>query len=334
MGADTSLTPGHRLRTCWRSRCWGPSRSDATAGPCRCRAARRRSCWCASRSRPGVFVRADRLLDELWAGASTNRNTLQSKVAGCAGRSATRRRSPAARAATGSRSSRARSTRSRLLRDAATAAERLDAGDARGAAELQRWSRYRGRAAAGGRRLGRARTGPGSRRRACSSSRPGSRRARGSGERRDRRAGGGRGGAPVPGGPVGAAGHRALPGGAPGRRAGGLPARPGAAGRRARPRSRAAAAAARAADPQATTRRSADCRGRNLPSLSAELVGREAEIAALAELLRGPAAGRDRRAGRDREDGGRDRHRADAARRRSGWRGWRARRPPTTSSTR
>ena len=28
-----------------------------------------------------MFVRADRLVDELWAGALTNRNTLQSKVA-------------------------------------------------------------------------------------------------------------------------------------------------------------------------------------------------------------------------------------------------------------
>ena len=49
---------------------------------------------------------------------------------------------------------------------------------------------------------------------------------------------------------MGAADHRAVPRGTPGRRAGGLPAGPGPAGRRARPRSRTAAAAARAADPR------------------------------------------------------------------------------------
>ena len=49
---------------------------------------------------------------------------------------------------------------------------------------------------------------------------------------------------------MGAADHRALPRRAPGRRAGGLPARPGAAGGRARARARAAAAGARAAGPR------------------------------------------------------------------------------------
>ena len=47
----------------------------------------------------------------------------------------------------------------------------------------------------------------------------------------------------------------------------------------------------------------------NLPSMSAELVGREAEMAALSDLLADAAARRDRRAGRHREDGRRDRHR-------------------------
>ncbi len=54
---------------------------------------------------------------------------------------------------------------------------------------------------------------------------------------------------PVPGGPVGAADHRAVPGRTPGRCAGDVPAGPEPAGRRARPRPGTAAAAARAADP-------------------------------------------------------------------------------------
>ena len=75
----------------------------------------------------------------------------------------------------------------------------------------------------------------------------------------------------------------------------------------------------------------------NLPSLSAELVGREAEIAALAELLERQAARRARRAGRDREDRGRDRDRPHGWPRRpaaSGSPGSKPRRRPTTSSTR
>ena len=121
---------------------------------------------------------------------------------------------------------------------------------------------------------------------------------------------------PVPGGPVGAADHRAVPSRAPGRRAGDLPAGPEPAGRRARPRPRTAAAAARAADPRPRpgARRprppTAPTPAGNLPSMSAELVGRETEIAALSDLLAQPAARRDRRAGRHREDGGRDRDRS------------------------
>ena len=52
----------------------------------------------------------------------------------------------------------------------------------------------------------------------------------------------------------------------------------------------------------------------NLPSISVELVGRESEIAAVSRPARSPAAGRDRRTGRDREDRGRDRHRSQAGR--------------------
>ncbi len=84
----------------------------------------------------GVSVGADRLLDELWAGASTNRNTLQSKVA----RLRRALGDPAAVAGGEGGYRLVVEPRAvdafRLLRDAATAAERLDAGDARGAAEL------------------------------------------------------------------------------------------------------------------------------------------------------------------------------------------------------
>jgi predicted ATPase/DNA-binding SARP family transcriptional activator len=94
----------------------------------------------------GVFVRADRLVDELWAGATTNRNTLQSKVARL-------------RRALGDPSAIASGEGSyklavepneidalRVLRDTTTAAERLEAADHRGAAELSAAAleRYRG----------------------------------------------------------------------------------------------------------------------------------------------------------------------------------------------
>jgi predicted ATPase/DNA-binding SARP family transcriptional activator len=84
----------------------------------------------------GLFVRADRLVDDLWAGAVTNRNTLQSKVARL-------------RRALGDPSAIASGDGGykldvepdqvdalRVLRDAATARRRLDAADDRGAAEL------------------------------------------------------------------------------------------------------------------------------------------------------------------------------------------------------
>ena len=94
----------------------------------------------------GVFVRADRLVDELWAGALTNRNTLQAKVARL-------------RRALGDPSLIVSGEGSYklaiepdavdalcVLDDAATAALRLDAADHRGAAELSAAAleRYRG----------------------------------------------------------------------------------------------------------------------------------------------------------------------------------------------
>jgi len=94
----------------------------------------------------GVFVRADRLLDDLWAGALTNRNTLQAKVA----RLRRALGDPAA-IASGEGSYRLAVAPDavdalRVPRDAATAARRLDAGDHRAAAELSAAAleRYRG----------------------------------------------------------------------------------------------------------------------------------------------------------------------------------------------
>jgi predicted ATPase/DNA-binding SARP family transcriptional activator len=94
----------------------------------------------------GLFVRADRLVDELWAGAMTNRNTLQSKVARL------RRALGDASAITGGEGGYQLAVEPSqvdalaVLRDAATAARRLDAADHRGAAQLSAAAleRYRG----------------------------------------------------------------------------------------------------------------------------------------------------------------------------------------------
>ena len=61
------------------SPCSGRSRSAATACGSTCPRARPPSCWPGSRSTPGAPVRADALLEDLWA-EPTGRNTLQSKV--------------------------------------------------------------------------------------------------------------------------------------------------------------------------------------------------------------------------------------------------------------
>ena len=227
---------------------------------------------------------------------------------GCAGRWAIRRRSSAATAATGSRSTRTRSTRCACCATPPPPRRRLDAGDARGAAELSAaaLALFRGEVLPAGRRLGRP--APGTARGGARAAhwRRGSRRGCALGDAVDRRARGRRRGPPVPGTAVGAADHRALPRGPPGRRARGLPAGPRPARRRARPRARAAAAGARAAGPRprpGAPRPDRAAPAGNLPSLSAELVGRDEEIAALSELLRAPAARRGRRAGRHRQDG-------------------------------
>ena len=85
---------------------------------------------------PGELVRADRLLDDVWAGAATRRNTLQSKVARL--RRALGDPSLVAGGEDGYRLAADPGDIDALAvpRDATTAAERLDAGDDRGAAEL------------------------------------------------------------------------------------------------------------------------------------------------------------------------------------------------------
>jgi predicted ATPase/DNA-binding SARP family transcriptional activator len=94
----------------------------------------------------GVSVRADKLVDDLWAGAVTRRNTLQSKVARL------RRALGDPAAVVGGDGGYRLAVEPgdvdalRVLRDAAGASQRLDAGDDRGAAELSAGAlrRYRG----------------------------------------------------------------------------------------------------------------------------------------------------------------------------------------------
>src|SRR3954454_11438862 len=94
----------------------------------------------------GVFVPADRLVADIWAGAVTNRNTRQAKVArlrrGLADPSAIVTGEGAYKLAVEP----AEVDALCVLRDTAAAAQRLDAGDHRGAAELSAAAleRYRG----------------------------------------------------------------------------------------------------------------------------------------------------------------------------------------------
>jgi predicted ATPase/DNA-binding SARP family transcriptional activator len=84
----------------------------------------------------GMWVSADRLVDDLWAGAATRRNTLQSKVARL--RRALGDPSLIVSGDGGYKLAVEPDAVDALcvLRDAATAARRLDAGDGRGAAEV------------------------------------------------------------------------------------------------------------------------------------------------------------------------------------------------------
>jgi predicted ATPase/DNA-binding SARP family transcriptional activator len=84
----------------------------------------------------GTFVPVDRLLDDLWAGAATRRNTLQSKIARL--RRALGEPSVIASGDDGYKLAVGPDAVDalRVLRDAATAFERLEAGDDQGAAEV------------------------------------------------------------------------------------------------------------------------------------------------------------------------------------------------------
>ncbi len=84
----------------------------------------------------GRFVPADRLVDDVWAGALARRNTLQSKIARL--RRALGEPSVIASGEGGYKLAVEPDAVDALcvLRDAATAARRLDAGDGSGAAEL------------------------------------------------------------------------------------------------------------------------------------------------------------------------------------------------------
>ena len=181
--ADTALTPAVDSRRV-RDLGAGPRRGQ-TRRPARAGAGRqdRRSCWCASRSRPGVFVRADRLVDDLWAGAVDT-----PQHAAVEGRQA----APGARRPAGDRQRRRRLPargRARATVDALRVLRDTVAGVR--AARRRRRSRRRRpeRVGAGSSTAARCcrrpatgppRTGRGSTRRACSSSRPSSRRGCGS----------------------------------------------------------------------------------------------------------------------------------------------------------
>ena len=95
---------------------------------------------------PGVLVSADRLLDDLWAGAATRRNTLQSKVTrlrrALGDSSALPGGEDGYRLAVGPDDVDALA----VLREAAAATQRLETGDDRGAAELSAMAlgRFRG----------------------------------------------------------------------------------------------------------------------------------------------------------------------------------------------
>ena len=274
-GADTALTRALRLAPCSRSRCWARSRSGATASRSRSRAARRRSCWCASRSRPGRPCAPTGSLDDLWAGAADQPQHAAAKVARLrrsAGRPVggrrRRRRLPArGRARRGRRARACCATPTRRRRCSTPATTRRRRAERGGAGALPR------RRAAGGRRLGRAAPGAARGGAHASSSRPGFAARLRLGEDVIGELEAAVATLPVPGGPVGAADHRALPGGPPGRRAGGVPARPRPARGRARPRPRPAAAGARAADPRPRTRRSRGRRARE-PAVAVGRAGR------------------------------------------------------------
>ncbi len=258
----------------------------------------------------GTTVSADRLLDDLWAGAATRATRCRPRSRGCGARSG-----PAVidGALPARRAPRRRSTPCACCATPPPR-RRLDAGDEHGARELSAAAldRFRGELlpAAGDWAAPHRSQLEEARAKLLETQLAARLRL---GEAVDRRARGRRGERALPRGAVGAADHRALPRRPPGRRARGLPARPRAAGRR--PRARARARGCKELERQVLQHDPAlrAAPAGNLPSLQAELVGRDDEVAALAELLADAAARRGRRPGRRRQDGGRDRDRARAA---------------------
>ena len=201
----------------------------------------------------GLFVRTDRLVDDLWGAVDTRRNTLQSKVAKL--RRAFGDPLAIAHGEGGYRLAVEPSEVDALaaLRDSVAASRLLDAGDDRGAADLSASTLelYRGDVLpAAGEWAGPHRARLDEARMTLVETRFSARLRLGDagdviGELEAAVAA-----YPYQEGPVGAADHRAVPSGTPGRRAGGLSAGPDPAGGRARSRARTAAAAARAPDPR------------------------------------------------------------------------------------
>ena len=341
-GADTALTPhgtaidSRGVRDLGARPRRGQARRPAPGGAGR----QDRGAARAPRARGGRARRADRLVDDLWAGAATRTATRCSRRSpGCGGRSAIP--SAVAGGDGGYRLAVAPGDVDALLRPRATRLPPRSGstlGDHRGAAELSAsaLARFRGEllpaagdwAAPHRTRLEEARTQlletlvrrPAAARRG-----------------RDRRARGRRRRPPVPGAAVGAADHRALRRRPPGRRAGGLPAGP----QRGSPTSSASSpdrgcgsSSARSSTtiPACAARRPGTCR-RWRPSSSAAT----SEIAGAVRAARARAARRDRRARRHRQDGAGDRDRPRAgrhARRRLAGCASRPRGPPTRCSTR
>ena len=276
----------------------------------------------------GARVSTDQLIDDLWAGTRTNRNTLQSKAARL------RRALGDPSLIVGDedgycwRCARRPSTLCASSPPRTSPRGRLDAGDYRGAAETTLPLEGEMLPSAGDwaaphrTRLEEARIklletqlhrpAAARRDRWSANSSPPSR-------------------APVPGAAVGAADRRALPSGPPGRRARRLSAGTSAARHRSRPRARPAAERARAPDPRPD--RCAPRAG-NLPCADDRARRARRGGRRRASSCSNASARRDRRAGRGRQDRAGDRDRPRALRRASGWPGSRRRTRSPRSSTR
>ena len=135
--ADSALTPrwrAHRLARCWSTPCSDRSRCTRDGQPVTVPGGKTAELLVRLALDAGTPVSADRLLDELWGGAATRRNTLQSKVTRlrrALADPARDRRCVQARRRPG-----ARSMRCACCATPPAAARRLQAGDDHGAREL------------------------------------------------------------------------------------------------------------------------------------------------------------------------------------------------------